>query len=72
MRYLGVDLHSNNFTVCFLGEGGVYTFEKYPLKELEAFKVILRPDDYIAVEATGNSLSASSSTRVSSRSSSSR
>jgi transposase len=55
MRYLGVDLHSNNFTVCFLDEGGVYTFEKYPLKELEAFKGILRPDDYIAVEATGNS-----------------
>lgn len=55
MRHLGVDLHSNNFTVCFLDEGGAHTFEKYPLKELEAFKSGLRPDDYIAVEATGNS-----------------
>ena len=55
MRYLGVDLHSNNFTVCFLDEGSTHTFEKYLLKELEAFKGILRPDDYIAVEATGNS-----------------
>ena len=31
MRYLGVDLHSNNFTVCLLEEGGAHTFEKYPL-----------------------------------------
>jgi len=55
MRYLGVDLHSNNFTVCFLEEDGTHTFEKYPLKELEAFKSRLRPSDKIAVEATGNS-----------------
>lgn len=55
MRYLGIDLHSNNFTVCFLAEDGAHTFEKYPLKELEAFKSRLRPDDYLAVEATGNS-----------------
>src|SRR5215212_1028268 len=55
MRYLGVDLHSNNFTVCFLEEDGTNTFEKYPLKELEAFKSTLRPDDHVAVEATGNS-----------------
>jgi len=55
VRYLGIDLHSNNFTVCFLEEDGTHTFEKYPLKELEAFKNILRPDNYMAVEATGNS-----------------
>lgn len=55
MRYLGIDLHSNNFTVCFLAEDGTYTFKKYPLKELEAFKSALRSDDHVAVEATGNS-----------------
>jgi transposase len=55
MRYLGVDLHSNNFTVCFLKEDGTYTFGKYPLKEFDAFKSVLHFDDYVAVEATGNS-----------------
>ncbi|MCA1626943.1 MAG: IS110 family transposase, partial [Acidobacteria bacterium] len=55
MRYLGIDLHSNNFTVCFLEEDGTYAFEKYQLKELEAFKSLLRPADRLAVEATGNS-----------------
>jgi transposase len=54
MRYLGIDLHSNNFTVCFLAEDGTHTFEKYLLKELEAFKRTLRSDDQVAVEATGN------------------
>jgi transposase len=55
MRYLGVDLHSNNFTVYFLEEDGTHTFEKYPLKELDAFKSTLHLDDHVAVEATGNS-----------------
>jgi transposase len=55
MRYLGVDLHSNNFTICFLAEDGTHTFKKHQLKELEAFKSTLRPDDHVAVEATGNS-----------------
>ncbi len=55
MRYLGIDLHSNNFTVCFLAEDGTYTFKKYLLKELNVFKRTLRADDHVAVEATGNS-----------------
>lgn len=55
MRYLGVDLHSTNFTVCSLSEDGAYAFEKYRLKEFGAFKSKLRPDDQVAVEATGNS-----------------
>lgn len=54
MRYLGVDLHSNNFTVCWLTEDGRQTFEKYKLCELLAFKQCLQADDRIAVEATGN------------------
>lgn len=55
MRSLGVDLHSNNFTVCFLEEDGSHTFVKYQLKEMEAFKNLLRPDEYIAVGTTSNS-----------------
>jgi transposase len=55
MRYLGIDLHSNNFTVCFLAEDGTHTFQKYLLKELDIFKRTLRVDDQMAVEATGNS-----------------
>src|SRR4051812_23912818 len=55
MRYLGIDLHSNNFTVCALGEDGTQSFDKYPLTKLEAFKSSWHPDDQIAVEATGNS-----------------
>lgn len=55
MRYLGIDLHSNNFTVCTLAEDGTHTFDKYLLKELERFKRTLRTDDQVAVEATGNS-----------------
>jgi hypothetical protein len=31
MRYLGIDLHSNNFTACFLSEDGTHTFEKWRL-----------------------------------------
>jgi transposase len=55
MRYLRIVLHSNNFTVGLLAEDVTYVFEKYPLKELEAFKSTLRPDAHVAVEATGKS-----------------
>jgi transposase len=53
MRYIGVDLHSNNFTVCVLSENEEPTFKKYELAELEAFKEFLDLKDRIAVEATG-------------------
>lgn len=43
MRYLRIVLHSNNFTVGLLTEDVTYVFEKYPLKELVAFKSTLRP-----------------------------
>lgn len=45
MRYLGIDLHSNNFTICSLAEDGTYILKMYLLKELEAFKRTLRSDD---------------------------
>lgn len=54
MRYLGVDLHSNNFMVCVLSENGEQTFKRYKLAELAKFKKFLDVEDRIAVEATGN------------------
>ncbi len=54
MNYLGVDLHSNNFMVCFLSEDGKQTFKRYKLSEFESFKQNLDAEDYLAVEATGN------------------
>jgi len=54
MRYVGVDLHSNNFTVCYLNETGHYRFEQHQLSRLAAFHRRLQPEDWVAVEATGN------------------
>jgi transposase len=53
MRYLGVDLHTTNFVVCFLSEQGksrVVTFA-LSVEGLTAFRRQLRADDAIAVEA---------------------
>jgi transposase len=54
-RYLGVDLHKNNFTVCYLCESGEETMRKFILSQLEQFKKTLQPAGRIAVEAIGNS-----------------
>lgn len=54
MRHPGVDLHSNNFMVCFLSENGEQIFKRYKLTELAEFKDFLEREDRIAVEATGN------------------
>jgi transposase len=55
MRHIGVDLHTNSLTVCYLEEGQSERFETYELMKLEDFKQGLRADDKVAVEATGNS-----------------
>ena len=52
MRYIGVDLHSNNFMVCVLCDNEEPSFKQYSLAELEAFKEFLNLEDRIAVEAT--------------------
>ncbi len=56
-RFIGVDLHTNTFTACFLDEAGKETIKTLPLQGggLEEFIADLMPDDEIAVEATGNS-----------------
>lgn len=55
MRYIGVDLHTNSLTVCFLEEGKEECFATYTVEELSKFREVLKADDKLAVEATGNS-----------------
>ncbi len=54
MRYIGVDLHTNSLTVCYLSEDGQEALATYALSELPAFVASLQSDDQVAVEATGN------------------
>lgn len=54
MRSIGVDLHSNSLTACYLNEDGQEQLRTVSLKELASFKQSLCPDDELAVEATGN------------------
>jgi transposase len=56
MRYVGVDLHKQNFVVCFLDDGDTTKLRTYPLSAagLEAFCRDLHPDDQMAVETAQN------------------
>ena len=55
-RYIGIDLHTNSFTCCFLQEDGTETIRTWPLQNggLEQFIPGLQEGDEIAIEATGN------------------
>ena len=54
MRFIGVDLHSNSLTVCYLSENGSEEMHTFDLKELVKFQASLAATDELAVEATGN------------------
>lgn len=54
MRYIGVDLHTTQITVCYLTEEDEISIRKYQLVEIEKFVKNLMPTDEVAVEATGN------------------
>lgn len=54
MRFIGVDLHTTQVTVCYLKTVSDYEFGKYQLDEMENFVGTLQKTDQIAVEATGN------------------
>src|ERR1044071_6138660 len=54
MRSIGVDLHSNSMTVCYLTKKGLERLETYSLSDLAVFQKSLRRSDRVAVEATGN------------------
>lgn len=51
-RYLGVDLHRNNFTVCTIAENGRRYFREYGIDSLEYFAGRLRSTDQVAVEVS--------------------
>lgn len=54
MRSIGVDLHSNSLTACYLSAAGTEEFRTFPLRELAVFQASLAVEDQVAVEATGN------------------
>ena len=53
-RYLGVDLHRTQFTVCTRLENGRTYLRQWPMRELKLFAAQLRKEDEVAVESTGN------------------
>lgn len=53
MRYVGIDLHKNNFQVCYLTDKEK-SFAHYTIYDLEGFKKQLNKEDHLAVESTGN------------------
>lgn len=54
-RYIGVDLHKNNFQACYLNRGAVrqQAYEVSPWG-IRKFRASLRKSDEIGIEATGN------------------
>lgn len=54
MRFIEVDLHTTQITVCYLKTVSDYEFGKYQLDEMEKFVGGLKETDEVAVEATGN------------------
>ena len=57
VKYVGVDLHSTQFTCCFLGEDGVQRSETYSVDEegFRKFQGMVDANTYIMVEATKGS-----------------
>ncbi len=55
MRYIGVDLHTNSFTVCYLEQEKPEYIKTFRLQDLDNFIKDLRETDEVAFEATGNS-----------------
>ena len=54
MRYIGVDLHTTQITVCYLTAEKTRRFKIYQLDEMSEFIKTLSIEDELAVEATGN------------------
>ncbi len=50
-RYLGVDLHKDKFTVCYLDRQDKKVIREFRLENLDRFKKTLKPEDEIAIEA---------------------
>ena len=54
MSYLGVDLHTNSFTVCRRTKQGKSSIRTFQIGRIADFRKTLRKRDLLAVEATGN------------------
>lgn len=54
MRFIGVDLHQNSFTVCFLNDDESSSLTTFKMSEIASFQQQLLKTDELAVEATGN------------------
>lgn len=54
MSYLGVDLHTNSFTVCYRSCQGKQRIQTFDIRKIGWFRKTLRKQDRVAVEATGN------------------
>jgi transposase len=52
-RYVGVDLHRTQFTVCTLDEAGRKNQKQWKIEQLAEFVGQLQAEDELAVEATG-------------------
>ena len=56
MKYIGVDLHTTQLTVCYREESGVEVITQYPIDLVDKFVESIEVSDKVAFEATGNSL----------------
>src|SRR5689334_22204918 len=56
MRFIGVDLHSNRLTVCYLSENGSEEMRTFDLKELVKFQASLAATDELAVKYMRNAV----------------
>jgi transposase len=56
MKYIGVDLHTTQLTVCYRDEIGNEELETVKIEQIERFLGKLKNEDKVAFEATGNSL----------------
>jgi transposase len=56
MRYIGIDLHTTQLTVCYRNESGSENVEVFKIDLVDKFISSLNADDKVAYEATGNSL----------------
>ncbi len=56
-RYIGIDLHHNNFTCCIIQKDCDDFFKKFPLTEegFEEFFRFIKKSDILALESSGNS-----------------
>jgi len=54
MSYLGVDLHTSSFTVCYQSCQGKKRIATFDIGGIDRFRKTLRKADKVAVEATGN------------------